>query len=195
MGGGAHRVVTPHPFNPANLLSGLRLAGMPLLLGFAWHGRLSAFLLALALLLLTDALDGFVARRYNWQSPLGTRLDSWGDLAIYTTLPLCAWWLFPEVVRAEWPFVLLVVLGYLLPLCVALLKFHTITSYHTWADKLAAVTLSLGVLLLFATGANALFRLGVGVLVLAALEEVAITLHLERRRDNIHSLWHLRRGR
>ena len=74
-----------------NLLSGLRLLTAPILLYLAWSGRSRLFLVLLALSLLSDALDGFLARRFNWTSEFGTRLDSWGDCAIYMTVPLCAW--------------------------------------------------------------------------------------------------------
>ncbi|MBW2327077.1 MAG: CDP-alcohol phosphatidyltransferase family protein, partial [Deltaproteobacteria bacterium] len=71
-----------------NLLSGFRLFAAPFLLYLAWMGHPNLFLVLLALSLLSDSIDGFVARRLNEVSELGTKLDSWGDLAIYLTVPL-----------------------------------------------------------------------------------------------------------
>lgn len=84
-----------------NLLSGLRFLLVPLLLWLARSGESRAFLLCLVLSLVTDAADGFVARRFRQASQLGARLDSWADLLTSLALPICAWWLRPDVIRQE----------------------------------------------------------------------------------------------
>ena len=84
-----------------NLLSGFRLLAAPIMLYLAWTGKPLSFLIMLAISLSTDAIDGFLARRLNWQSELGARLDSWGDFTTYITVPLGAWWLWPDILRRE----------------------------------------------------------------------------------------------
>ena len=66
-------------WNLPNTLSALRIAAAPALLLMAWSGAPELFLITLWLALLSDAADGYAARRLGQTSELGARLDSWGD--------------------------------------------------------------------------------------------------------------------
>jgi CDP-diacylglycerol--glycerol-3-phosphate 3-phosphatidyltransferase len=171
--------------NIPNLLSLLRLVAAPVLLLLAAGGRPTVYLVLLAAALLSDAVDGFLARRLGQTSELGARLDSLGDFAIYMTVPLGAWWLWPELIRREAPFAAAVVASYALPVLFGFLKYRRLTSYHTWGAKLSGVLLTAGALHHFACGQAWPFRLSVAVQVLAELEEIAITdVHPERRANH-----------
>jgi CDP-diacylglycerol--glycerol-3-phosphate 3-phosphatidyltransferase len=176
-----------------NALSALRLVLAPLMLWLAWTGRETPFLVALAASLLSDLCDGFVARRLGQETALGTLLDSYGDLATYTTVPLCAWWLWPELIREEAPYVAAVVAAYVFPILLGYLKYGRLTAYHTWGAKLSAVVLGASALLLFLGGPPLPFRVATWVLVFAELEEIAITTLLPEWRANVPSLLHARR--
>lgn len=178
-----------------NVLSGLRLAAAPVLLVVAWLGEPRLFLLLLALSFLTDAADGFLARRLGETSELGARLDSWGDFAVYLSLPVALWWLWPDVVLREAPFIAAIAASIVLPGVVALAKFHRLTSYHTWMVKLAALMVAFGLLVLFLGGPPWLLRVAAPVSVLAALEQMAISLMLPAPRSDVRSLVHLARER
>jgi hypothetical protein len=127
------------------------------------------------------------------ESALGTLLDSYGDLATYTTVPLCAWWLWPELIRQEAPYAAAVVAAYVFPILLGYLKYGRLTSYHTWGAKLSAVVIGASALLLFLGGPPLPFRVAVWILVLAELEEIAITTLLPEWRSNVPSLLHARR--
>ncbi|MDH3559688.1 MAG: CDP-alcohol phosphatidyltransferase family protein [Gammaproteobacteria bacterium] len=174
-----------------NLLSASRLIAAPFLLYLAWTDRPNLFLALLALTLLSDAIDGFVARRLHVASELGTRLDSWGDLVTYLVIPVCAWWLWPEIIRREAGFVLLVLVAFIAPLIAGLLKFRRLTSYHTWSAKTVAVLMSVAIFFLFIADIAWPFRCAVILLCLSACEELAITLRLPRLRSNVRSYWHV----
>jgi CDP-diacylglycerol--glycerol-3-phosphate 3-phosphatidyltransferase len=179
--------------NLANQISVTRLVSAPLLLLLAWHQFPRTFLVVLLFAFSTDVLDGFIARTFHQQSELGARLDSWGDYAIYLTVPLGGWWLWPEIIRQEAVYFVLGLAGFTLPGLVGLLKFGSLTSYHTWGVKIAALAVGSSVLILFAGGPAWPFRLAVPISVLAALEEVAITLVLTEKRSDVPSLWHAMR--
>jgi CDP-diacylglycerol--glycerol-3-phosphate 3-phosphatidyltransferase len=181
--------------NLPNFLSLLRLVAAPVLLILAAAKRPTAYLVLLVAALLSDAVDGFLARRLNQRTELGARLDSWGDFAIYMTVPLGAWWLWPEVILREATFVSAAVASFVLPVAFGFLKYRRLTSYHTRGAKLSAVLLSAGALLLFAGGPAWPFRLAVAVLVLAELEEIAITVVLPEWRANVPTLRHALRLR
>ena len=176
-----------------NLLSTFRLIAAPFLLYLAWTDHANLFLALLAITLLSDAIDGFVARRLHTSSELGTRLDSWGDLVTYLVIPLCAWWLWPEIIRREAEFVLLVLVAFIAPLIAGLLKFRRLTSYHTWSAKAVAVLMSIAIFLLFIADVAWPFRCVVVLLCLSACEEIAITLRLPELRSNVRSYWHVKR--
>ncbi|MDH4321485.1 MAG: CDP-alcohol phosphatidyltransferase family protein, partial [Desulfobulbaceae bacterium] len=145
-----------------------------------------------ALALVSDALDGYLARRLCQTSELGARLDSWGDCAVYCATPPAVWWLWPEIVRAEAPFVTLACLAFALPIAIGFGKYRRLTSYHTLGAKIAAVLLAITTPLLLLGGPAWPFRLAVLVLLAAEIEEIAITFTLPAWRSDIRSFWHAR---
>ena len=177
-------------FNLPNCLSIFRMLCAPLLLAVAWLGRSDLFLLFLVLALLSDAVDGTIARKYHQVTDLGAKLDSWGDFAIYMTVPLCAWWLWPDLIRREAVYVTAVVAGFAVPVAIGFVKYRRLTSYHTWAAKFSAVVLSAATLLLLVFDIAWPFRAAAAVLAVSALEEMAITFTLPQWQSNVPTLWH-----
>jgi CDP-diacylglycerol--glycerol-3-phosphate 3-phosphatidyltransferase len=173
-----------------NALSILRLALVPVLMVLAWQGQQTAFLWCFGGALASDVVDGFVARRFGSASELGARLDSWGDLAIYAALPLCAWWLWPERVLEKLPLVAIGLVCFAAPTAVGALKFGSITSYHTYFAKAIANLLGLAIVLYLGFGIGWPFDLAVILLVFEAIEEIAITAVLPELRSNVHSIVH-----
>lgn len=100
-----------------NVISLLRIVLVVPIAYFLWHQQ---FLTALILFLiggLSDGLDGFLARRYKWETELGVILDPMGDklmmLAAYLLLGwhhLLPWWLVSLVISRD----LILVIGTLL---------------------------------------------------------------------------------
>lgn len=68
----------------ANCITGLRMLGTLVLLGLVPLSP--AFYGVYALTGVTDALDGWVARKTGTASPLGARLDSCADLLFYAVM-------------------------------------------------------------------------------------------------------------
>ncbi len=173
-----------------NALSLLRLAMVPVLLGLAWGSAPTLFLVGLALAFASDVVDGFVARRVGCASELGAKLDSWGDLALFASLPLSAWLLWPDVITSEARYLVVALVAFVAPVLLGLARFGRLTSYHTWGAKLTSWLMGGGALVLFAGGPSWPFHLATLVLVLEALEEMAITLVLPRWRADVPTLWH-----
>ena len=181
-----------------NLLSGLRLALVPALVWIAWTGHTTLYVVCLAFSLITDLIDGFLARWLRQTTEFGAKMDSWADFATTVSMPICAWWLRPEVVRREALYVALVLIAYAVPVAAGFLKYGRLTSYHTWAGKAAALLIGPGVVLLLATELNQAFEFAALVVPLAGIEELAITAALPQWRANVPSFRHalrLRRAR
>lgn len=176
--------------NIPNLLSFLRPALVPVLLYFAWTGEGTLFLVFFACSLLSDIADGYLARRLNQVSDLGAKLDSWCDFTTWMAAAICVWWLWPDLVRREAPYVIAMVASYVVPIIVGFAKYRRMTSYHTWGAKLSAIVVGGGTMLLLLGGAAWPFRLAAVVFVVAEIEEIAITVILPEWRSNVPSLWH-----
>ena len=177
--------------NLSNLLSGFRLLAAPFLLYLSWTGHSDMFLVLLAAALFSDSVDGLVARRLRVTSKFGTKLDSWADVTIYLTVPLCAYWLWPDIIEAEKFFVLLVLVSYILPILAGFVKFRRLTSYHSWAAKASAVLLSFSAFILLITKVAWPFRIAAVAQCISACEEIAITFRLSEPKINVKSLWHV----
>ena len=173
-----------------NALSLFRLGMVPVLGALAFFGEAELFLGALLLSLGSDVADGYLARKSGVTSELGAKLDSWGDLATYASLPLCAWWLWPELVRAESRYLACALFAYALPIALGFIRFGRLTSYHTWAAKGTAVAMGIALFVLFTGGPAWIFHVATFLLVVEAAEEVAITCVLPRWKTNVRSLWH-----
>ena len=178
------------PLNIPNLLSLFRIVAAPFLLLAGWFGKSDLFFILFGLMLLSDVLDGFLARMLDETSELGARLDSYGDILTYFAMTLAAWWLWPDLLLSELDYVIAGIIVYILPAFFSLLKFGKLVSYHTWLTKISAVLMSAGVILLFGFKEPLLFHIAIYFLIVEMAENIVITLLLPKPQSNIYSIWH-----
>ncbi len=176
-------------FNLPNLVSSIRIGLAPVLVYFAINQMEAWFLGVLLFSGFTDILDGFLARTLNQITALGAHLDSWGDFAIYSTMAICAWILWPDIVEREMLYFAMIIASFSIPVAIGLIKFRGLTSYHTWSVKVAVAVTFTGYVLLFAELAQWPFVLASLVCVYAGIEEILITLTMNRERVNVSSIW------
>lgn len=79
----------PAWLTPPNILSSLRIAVSPWLGYELARGNFRVALPVLFLTGVTDGMDGYLARRYGWQTPLGEKLDPIADKVLAATLFIC----------------------------------------------------------------------------------------------------------
>ena len=127
----------------ANILTGLRGLGVAFLLGRLLGGLATPLWLALTVFLfgvLTDILDGLVARRTQTQSRLGQLVDSETDFCLYGVLSLL---LMQAGVLPLW-LGLILILRFLIPLIAALYSYfllaHPVRFGSTLWGKCAGFT-------------------------------------------------------
>lgn len=174
-----------------NGLSLLRLAGAPALVVIAaatdsrrWFG------VVFGVMLLTDGLDGFLARRLHAESDLGRRLDSYADYAtiLATVTGLCLLW--PAVMRREWTWFTGGLATCFASTIYDLARWQIVPGFHTRFAKALAVIFPL-TLVALVTGWSALpFHLAVGLQVLSGAEELAIVVLLPGYSGEVMSAWH-----
>ncbi len=173
-----------------NLISLLRIVLAPLMLVLAINAQASWFLIVLVFTIFTDVLDGFLARALNQITALGSHLDSWGDFFVYSVMALSAWLLWPEIVMREIVYFAVIIASFTVPVLIGLIKFGSLTSYHTWSVKLAVAVTVISYILLFSGWLEWPFRLAAFICVYAAIEEVVISLILKHEHVDVRTLWH-----
>lgn len=174
-----------------NLLTGSRFLFAPFLLWLAWFGHGNAFLIALALTFLTDALDGLIARLTRQVTQFGAKLDSWADLATYLAVGFGTWWLWRDIVHREDIYVYIIIACFIMPLTYSYIKFGKSTSYHTWLAKLSAILVAIGIYPLFIADIVWPFRVAVAIYIITAIEQMAITAILTVPTTNINTIFQL----
>lgn len=171
------------------------MACVPALLALAWRGEVTLFGIGFALGLASDVLDGALARRLGQVTDFGARLDQWADFALWVSLPLAAWWLWPEIIRREAIYVGVALVCMLLPTGIAFLKYRAVPGYHTWSVKLGSVAMGISVPLLLLFEVAWPFRVAALFQVVCAIDEVGITWLLAECRHDVPSVLHAARLR
>ncbi len=180
------------------LLSGARLALMPAVLTAALTGSRWWFVALLTAALLTDALDGFLARRLNAYSDLGRKLDSAADYVTMITGIAGIALLWPDVMRRELPWVIAGLVAFFAVIVYGLVRLGRPPCYHTWASKVLAVACALSLIPLLAEWTALPFRVVMALLVLGGVEEIAIAFVVPWHVGEMPTVWHalrLRRAR
>jgi phosphatidylglycerophosphate synthase len=162
----------------------------PLMLVAAAMGAPRAFTALYAASLLSDATDGFMARRLHAETPLGATLDSRGDLAVALCLPIGAFLLWPEMMRDLIPYIVAALAAYLAPVVAGTFRYGRLPCFHTWGAKTLAILVGLALLVMFVTQNSLWFRLCVPLVVLESLEELIMIAILPKWTPNVRSLWH-----
>lgn len=126
-----------------NLLSSLRIALAPGMLGAAYSNSKTGFLILLGVALVTDVLDGWFARRWNAATEIGRRLDHWGDALTTCLGALGIYFLWPAHVESEWQWALLALLAYLALGVDRLIRRPDCECNPSWWEKALAMVLPL----------------------------------------------------
>lgn len=168
----------------------LRLLLAPVMVMVAYaHGDARLVLGLMAFCFCTDLIDGALARWLRSTSPSSARLDSIADFTFYLCIPIAGWLVWPALVAEQAPWFVAGIASVVLPAGVGLAKFRQASGYHVWLAKLAAGSLAVGVLLLFGFQIALPFHAAVIIATIAAVEEIAITLVLDRPRADVRGLW------
>lgn len=138
--------------NPANALTLLRMILVPVYAVAQLEGRPLLAFVVFALASFSDLLDGWMARRFGWVTPLGVFIDPMADKALQLTAftllasqgGLAAW-----VAVVAWSREIIVVSGFVLLALVASRRKVRVS----WLGKLGTLTQMSALSLLLAHGA------------------------------------------
>ena len=177
-----------HKWNMADTITSARMVFALFLLFIP--PRSIGFFAVYTLAGLTDALDGWLARKMGLVSEFGARLDSMADLLFYGVLLLrlfpVMWQVLPVTI---WYAVVVILILRLAAYAVAAIRYHRFASLHTWLNKLTGgAVFLLPYVLALSTGIT--YSWMVCALAFAAsLEELGIHLYWREYRADRKSIF------
>ncbi len=174
-----------------NSLTIYRLVMAPVLVVLIIYNQVELFKWLLLVSFLTDALDGFLARRLNVASRTGAKLDSIADdltvVAAMTAMVI----VFHDFVLSNMVVFIIPFVLFLAELLIAFIKYKKISSFHTYLAKLAALLQGLFFISAFFLEIPhyGLFIITAVITTLDLIEEIIMVLIIKEWRANVHGLW------
>lgn len=177
-----------HKWNTADTVTSVRIAASAVLVFLTLKSPV--FLAVYTLAGLTDALDGWLARRCGTVSDFGARLDSVADLLFYGAVLIRLFPILRQTMPREiWYVAAGALLVRLVAYCTAAVKYHRFASLHTFMNKLTgAAIFLLPYILVFSTGVVYGWII-CALACVASSEELAIHLCRERYCADIKSIF------
>lgn len=168
-----------------------RLVAAPFLLYLIITRQEDLFKWLLAASFFTDAIDGYLARKYKVTSIMGARLDSIGDDLTVIVGVIGLFVLKAEFIKTEFIWLIVVFILFLVQVISALVRYGAVTSYHTYLAKLAAVCQGVFLILAFfmAEPSRVLYYIAITITVLDLLEEIVLTFLIPKWKANVKGLY------
>ena len=162
-------------FNIADWFSFYRVVAAPFLVLLLWLDKRHFFAWLLLISYLTDAIDGYLARKLKITSPRGSQLDSFGD-QITLVVGLIGLLVFEnEFIRKNILLIGVAFVPYIIQMGIAYYKYGKATAFHTYLAKLSAIIQSVFILYsLFFAPNYTLFYIMIGFGLLETFEEITL---------------------
>lgn len=174
-----------------NAITIYRLLSAPILIFLAVTHQLEVFKWMLAISFFTDAIDGPLARKFKVASVMGAKLDSVSDdVTVLAGIIGMIAFKYDFLVQHIIPVMLLLVL-FAVQVSLAFWKFGKMTSFHTYAAKLAAVCQGVFLILIFFLPEPSKFLFYTAIIITAVdlLEEIVLVLVLPQWAANVRGLY------
>jgi len=179
-----------------NTITALRILSVPVLVWAAFTRRHDVFTPLLIAGLLSDVLDGILARQLRLVSPLGALLDSIADTLLFYTAVFGAFVFYPDVLRAHAVACALVPLSWLVENVAALVRYGRLSSFHTLLRRVSAYAMGFFIGFLFLGWMHPwLLYAAVTLFVLATVEELALQRLFPTWTSDVRGLWWVLRKR
>ncbi len=172
-----------------NMLSFSRIILSPIIYYVLSHNEKFILIFLIAIVGLTDALDGFIARKLKQVSTFGAKLDSIADFTFYTSFLVWFWIEYYQI----WPFYfhwsiapsVLIILTYL----IIFFRFKEFASFHLYSMKFSAIMAYFAVLNSVFFGFNEpVIKIALVIWSIAAFETFATSLIIKKIKYNARSI-------
>lgn len=183
------------PVRLVNFLTLYRIVTFPLLVFLLFNGNIGVFKWLLLASFFTDAIDGFLARRYRATSVLGAKLDSIGDDLTVLAAAIGLFVTQSEFVATYKAVFIVLFALFLVQVGASFYRYGKISTFHTYLAKTAAVVTAAFLLSIFFLNdiSMPLFICAATITGLELIEEIALVARLREYRTNVKGLyWVLR---
>ena len=166
----------------------------PVILGLAYFIGENSKLVILILMylgLISDILDGIIARKQNLSSARLRRLDSQTDMIFWLSIGISTWILYPQLINdnhlAIWAILAMEISVYV----ISILKFKRETCTHAFLSKLWGITLLIAFTSLIGFNHAGLpFSAAIIMGLISHIDRILITLILPKWTHDIPSAYH-----
>lgn len=174
-----------------NVITSYRLFMAPVILYFIISRQENLFAIFLVINLLTDAIDGYIARRFKMETEIGARLDAFADYFTYVLVFIGLFVFKMDDLRPYLISALIFISMLVLTVIVSLIRFRKFHSYHTIIEKSGGYVQAIFFICLFTIGLIApLYYFMIGLGILGAIETIALDMLLpEMRSDTLGLYW------
>jgi len=176
--------------NLPNLLSAYRIAVLPFIIWTIATGNKHLYITFLSINLITDILDGMIARTFKLETEFGARLDSIADVGTYL-MAFSGMIVLENVFVKEHAFVFIIMIGlYVLPQLISLVRFKRFPSFHLYSNKIVGYIQGIFIFTYFIFGYNEwYFYFMIVCSYLAYIEELIVVVWLRELKSNLKGLY------
>ena len=181
--------------NVPNAISFYRLITFPLILVLALTGQEQWFVILICINLVSDILDGFIARTFKMTTRFGAALDNLADVGTYI-LALKGLFIFKwEDVQPHAWFLYIFLAIFILSYIVAFIRFGKIPGLHLYGAVAAGYIQGTFFFVLFVWGFNLWFYyFAIGWGILAYIEKIFVLLMTDDIKSGLKGLyWMMKR--
>jgi CDP-diacylglycerol--glycerol-3-phosphate 3-phosphatidyltransferase len=173
-----------------NVITSYRLFMAPVILYFIISGQEYLFAIFLVINLLTDVVDGYIARRFKMETEIGARLDAVADYSTYVLVFIGLFVFKLDDLRPYLVSAIIFVSMLVLTVIVSLIKFRKFHSYHTIIEKSGGYVQAVFFICLFSIGLIApLYYFMIVFGILGAIETIVIDILIPEMRSDILGLY------
>ena len=181
-----------------NILSSIRIPLSLLLIYLATLHKPALFVCVYAFTALTDMLDGLLARKFHWESKLGSKIDGFADIV----LVLCMLTIVFAVLKLQFAAYVVICVGVIAlvrgsNLVFTRIKFKQWGTMHTFLIRYTAVPIYLIAPVFVVTGdpQNGLVMVILAAILASVVEETVILALMKEYDMDMKSAWHAMKAR
>lgn len=145
----------------------------------------------LAISFFTDLIDGTLARKYKVTTESGAKIDSIGDDLTIAAAMLGVFVFDREFAEKQATIFLILLTLFVTQVVIAVIRFKRMTSFHTYAAKIAAILQEFFFILFFflSSPPYLLFYLAAAVTGIGLAEEIMITVIIPEWKTNVKGIY------
>jgi cardiolipin synthase (CMP-forming) len=185
------RNLSENNFNIPNIISSCRIASVPVMLFCIATGREHVFTWLLLAALVSDIVDGVIARLFHMETKLGATLDSMADMGTYLSAVIGLFVFKFGFIQAYWIQAMVILGFYVVEKISSFARYKKIfNAFHTYLSKITAYAQGAFVMSLFLFGFQwYLFYPAMALCIIANIEEMILARLLPDYESDVKGLY------